>query len=285
MQDGAAGITRLLSRFRVVLALCVLLVGLILATLSNGREGFWWAVLNELALFAAAAVAVPFYYDLFLRDAERHRFLAEMTEVIDARLAASGGGAHGLTVHAQGRPSPVEKAHFIAGAQREIIEVGVTLRSLAGLYVSRPAPDFTAPVRRLLAQGVHITYIVADPASPLFTAYAESVGDPAMPDRAAEAARQLLRVAQGFAAEGHPGRMAVHLTRQLPTSYVSLVDPDSETGYCRTAHYLPGVRRADMPVLDITRAAQPELFERYVTYARRALAESVTLDSVQPDVV
>ncbi|MEW2129850.1 hypothetical protein [Streptomyces sp. NPDC005435] len=285
MQDGASGITRLLSRFRVVLALCVLLVGLILATLSNGRDGFWWAVLNELALFAAAAVAVPFYYDLFLRDAERHRFLTEMTEVLDARLSPSADGERGLTVHAGGRPSPAEKARFIAGAQREIIEVGVALRSLASLYVSRPEQDFTAPVRRLLAQGVHITYIVADPATAVFTAYAESVGDPGMPGRAAESARQLLRVAQDFAAEGHPGRMAVYLTRQLPTSYVSLVDPDSETGICRVSPYLPGVRRADMPVLDIARSAQPELFERYVTYARRTLAESVVLDPVQPDAV
>ncbi|MET8978465.1 hypothetical protein ABZX85_22895 [Streptomyces sp. NPDC004539] len=152
--------------------------------------------------------------------------------------------------------------------------MGITLRSLTGLFVSRPEHDFTDPVRQLLRRGVHITYLVADPDSPLLAAYADSLGDSGIPARAAEAARQLSRVAADFAAEGHPGRMAVRYTRQLPTGYLSLVDPDGTTGRCRTSPYLPGVRRADSPVLDITRAARPEVFARYVTYARKALEDS-----------
>jgi len=179
---------RLLRGFRVALALCVLLAGLSLALLSNGRDGFGWTVLNELALFAAAGVAVPFYYELFLRDAEREGFLRELTAVLDARDSGAG-----LTVHAHGRPAPAEKAAFIAQARTEIIEAGVSLRSLTSLFVSRPERDFADPVRQLLRRGVHITYLMTDP---------------------------------------------------------------------------------DSPVLDITRAAHPEVFERYVTYARRALEDS-----------
>ncbi|WP_416969245.1 hypothetical protein [Streptomyces sp. 4F14] len=269
MDTSTPGTRGLLRRFRVALALCVLLAGLSLALLSNGRDGFGWSVLNELALFAAAGVAVPFYYELFLRDAEREGFLRELTAALDAR-----GGTGGLRVHAHGRPAPAEKTAFIAEARTEIIEVGVTLRSLTGYFVSRPERDFTDPVRQLLRRGVHITYLIADPDSPLLTAYADSLGDPALPARAAEAARQLSRVAADFAAEGHLGRMTVRHTRQLPTGYLALVDPDGTTGRCRTSPYLPGVRRADSPVLDITRAAHPEVFARYVAYARKALDDS-----------
>ncbi|MGW7819478.1 hypothetical protein ACWGLF_15300 [Streptomyces puniciscabiei] len=279
MENNAPGTRRLLSRFRAALALCVLLAGLSLALLSNGRDGFGWAVLNELALFAAAGVAVPFYYDLFLRDAERRNFQHELAAVIDERLAAAGGGGRGLTVHAQGRLAPTEKADFLDGAQTEIIEVGVALRSLTSLFVSRPARDFTDPVRRLLSRGVRITYLVADPESVLTVEYARSIGDPELPSRAAESARQLARVAREFASEGHPGHMEVRFTRQLPTCYLSLVDPDLDTGRCRTSPYLVGVRRADSPVLDIARTDQPQLFERYAAYARHALADSRPVDA------
>ncbi|MFF7125061.1 hypothetical protein [Streptomyces sp. NPDC008240] len=278
MENNAPGGRRLLSRFRAALALCVLLAGLSLALLSNGRDGFGWSVLNELALFAAAGVAVPFYYDLFLRDAERETFLQELGGVIDRRLA-TGDGGRGLTVHAHGRLAPTEKAAFLAAAQTEIIEIGVALRSLTSLYVSRPERDFTDPVRRLLSRGVRITCLVADPESALITEYARSIGDPGLPGRAAESARQLARVARDFAAEGHAGQMTVRFTRHLPTCYVSLVDPDSASGRCRISHYLVGVRRADSPVVDIARTGQPELFARYVTYVRRALDDSRPVDS------
>ncbi|MFJ7777499.1 hypothetical protein [Streptomyces yangpuensis] len=267
----------MLSRFRVALAICVLLAGLSLALVSNGRDGFGWSVLNELAVFAAAGVAIPFYYDLFLRDAERHRFLGEMRRLLDERLPA-GEGDRGLTVHAQGRPSPTEKAAFIAGASSRIIEVGISLRSLASLFVSRPERDFTEPVRRLLSRGVNITYVVADPESVLFGEYSRSIGDPRLPQRASDSARQLLEIARVFESEGHPGALTVRFTRHLPTAYISIVDPESETGRCRTSPYLAGVRRSDSPVLDISRSAQPELFERYATYARTALSESTPVD-------
>jgi len=273
MSNNVPGGHGLLRRFRAALALCVLLGGLSLALVSNDRAGFGWAMLNELAVFAAAGVAVPFYYDLFLRDAERQRFLEEMGQQLDARLCARES-SHGLTVHAQGRPSPTEKAEFIAGARSQIIEVGIALRSLASLFVSRPERDLVDPVRQLLSQGVNITYVVADPASALVAEYARSIGEPDLPQRAADSARQLLEVARRFEAEGHPGRIVVHITGQLPTCYLSIVDPDSETGRCRTSPYLPGVRRADSPVFDIARRTQRELFERYVAYTRRILDDS-----------
>ncbi|MFI5519745.1 hypothetical protein [Streptomyces platensis] len=278
MNGDISGSRGLLRRLRGALALCVFLGGLSLALVSNGRPGFVWSALNELALFAAAAVAIPFYYDLFLRDVERGRFLGEMTRLLDERLMGGEAG-RGLTVRAEGRPSPTEKAAFLEGAHSEIIEIGVALRSLAALFVSRPERDFTGPVRRLLSEGVNLTYVVADPESVLMAEYARSLGEPELPHRAASSARELLAVAQGFDAEGLPGRMVIRVTGQLPTCYLSLVDPDAETGRCRTAPYLPGARRADSPVLDIARASQRELFGRYVTYARAVLADSRPLEA------
>ncbi|PJJ05912.1 hypothetical protein BX264_6385 [Streptomyces sp. 2333.5] len=118
MNSDVPGGRSLLGRLRGALTLCVLLGGLSLALVSNDRHGFWWSALNELALFAAAGVAIPFYYDLFLRDVERGRFLGEMTRLLDERLL-SGDAGRGLTVRAEGRPSPTEKAVFLEGAQTE----------------------------------------------------------------------------------------------------------------------------------------------------------------------
>ncbi|MFF4488384.1 hypothetical protein ACFY0F_18135 [Streptomyces sp. NPDC001544] len=145
---------------------------------------------------------------------------------------------------------------------------------MTSLFVSRPARDFTEPVRRLLSRGVRITCLVADPESALTTEYARSIGDPDLHARAAESARQLVGVARDFAAEGHPGRMEVRFTRQLPTCYLSLVDPDLDTGRCRTSPCLAGVRRAESPMLDIVRAHQPQMFERYAAHVRHAREDS-----------
>ncbi|MFG2824848.1 hypothetical protein ACGFX4_36140 [Kitasatospora sp. NPDC048365] len=259
-----------MRRYRSVLAVCVLLAGLSLALLSNGRDGFWWAALNELALFAAAGIAIPFYYDLFLRDAERQRFLDEMTTLLDDRLDTG----QRIRVRAEGRPGPAEKAEFQREARSEIIEIGVALRSLVSLYVSRPEEDYAGPVRRLLSRGVDITYIVADPGSDLLAAYATSIGDPDLPALAAHSVRQLTDIAQRFAAEGHPGKIAVRITGHLPTGYLNIVDPDADTGRCRVSPYLAGLRRADSPVSDILRADHPELFARYAAHARTVLADS-----------
>ncbi|MEV8098193.1 hypothetical protein [Kitasatospora sp. NPDC085879] len=238
--------------------------------MSNGHQGFWWSALNEIALFACAGVAIPFYYELFLRDAERRRFLDEMGTLLDERLATAGR----VPVRAEGRPDPSEKGRFLEGAAHEVIDIGIGLRSLVSLYVSRPEEDLTGPVRRLLSRGVNVTYVLPDPGSDLLAAYARSIADPDLPARTAESARQLQAVRDRFAGEGHPGTITVRFTGQLPTCYLSLVDPQRESGRCRVSPYLAGMRRADAPVTDVGRSAHPELFARYVTHARAILADS-----------
>ncbi|WP_158943257.1 hypothetical protein [Streptomyces sp. NRRL S-378] len=162
-----------------------------------------------------------------------------MSRLLDERLPA-GGGDRGLTVHAHGRPSPTEKAVSIADANSEIIEVGISLRSLASLFVSRPERDFTEPVRRLLSRGVDITYVVADPESVLFGEYSRRIGDPRLPQRASDSARRLTEIARAFESEGHPRALTVRFTRHLPTAYISTWTPDPR----RAAVALPPTCRA-----------------------------------------
>lgn len=93
-------------------------------------------------------------------------------------------------------------------------------------------------MRRLLRQGVRITYLVADPEAALTVEYARRIGDPDLPVRAAESAPSAGRGGPGVRGGGPPRAGAARSTRHLPTCYLSLVDADSASGRCRTSHYL-----------------------------------------------
>src|SRR5262245_16350690 len=61
----------LLRRFRISISTVVFLLGVVLMLWSSTHSGIWWSFLGNIGMFVAAAVAIPFYYEIVLRDHER----------------------------------------------------------------------------------------------------------------------------------------------------------------------------------------------------------------------
>ncbi len=263
-----------MRRYRTVLALVALLGGLLLAVAARGHDGIVWDMLAELGLFAAASVAIPFYYSLFLRDEDQRAFRAEISELLDEKLARERESGAGVTVRAEGRMNPAAKAAFLYEAATEVWEVGLSLRSLVGYFDQRPADEFAAPVRRLLASGVDFVFVLMDPDAPVFRLHADSSGEPQLPERASASMRRLKEIAAQCAADGLPGTISVRLAQQLPTCNLLMVDPRGPAGRCLATPYLAGIRRADTPVAEVRRSAHPRLFEAYTAYAEAMLGSS-----------
>lgn len=263
-----------MRRYRTALALVVLLGGLLLAVTARGRGGIVWDMLAELGLFAAASVAIPFYYSLFLRDEDQRAFRAELSGLLDEKLARERESGSGVSVQAGGRLNPAAKADFLREAATEVWEVGLSLRSLVGYFDQRPADEFAVPVRRLLACGVDFVFVLMDPDAPVFRLHADSSGEPQLPERASASMHRLKEIAAQFAADGLPGTMSVRLARQLPTCSLIMVDPRTPAGRCLVTPHLAGIRRADAPVTRVQRSTHPRLFETYAAYAEAMLGSS-----------
>lgn len=260
----------LLARFRIAISVALFLLGIAVMLAASTGTGLWWGFLGNIGMFVAAAVAIPFYYEVVLRDHERMAVKEELGRLLDDRLNERLDVRSRCRIH-PGRWSVDHKRVFIQRAATEVCEIGISLRSLVSYFDQRPDSDFLIPVRDLLARGVNFTYILMDPDAPGTTAYAHVLGDPALPDRIRASVERLQAVAAEFAAMSLPGRMSVSVTRAWPSANVILVDPDGPAGRCLVAPYLFGMKRAAAPVLELSQDEQPESFAKYADHWRAAL--------------
>ncbi|MBK8967061.1 MAG: hypothetical protein R3D58_04795 [Saprospiraceae bacterium] len=174
----------------------------------------------------------------------------------------------GYVLHVDGRVSIQQKTDFMAAAQKEVIEVGVRLKTFAGYFDSRRDSEYKDHITALLKRGVHVKAYLLDPNSNLALMYFDDRAgvQAAERDAVAESKKSLARLEQleqYMARNNYPGSFKVFLYRHVPYNQFLAVDPDLEGGKMMIAHYMFGIRRAECPVLEFTRAKQPVLFHKY----------------------
>ena len=59
-----------LIKYKYLVFLFVFIFGALIKTISDTQEGVKWDFLGDFGIFLAASVAIPFIYDLFIKDAE-----------------------------------------------------------------------------------------------------------------------------------------------------------------------------------------------------------------------
>ena len=184
-----------------------------------------------------------------------------------------------LVFHIDGRVSIQQKTDFIDSAQKEVIEVGIRLKTFAGYFDSRRDSEYKNHIIALLKRGVSFKAYVLDPASNLALLYFDDRAQAQAAERdAVEESQKVLarlkQLAQEFALERYPGSFEVYLYRHVPYSQFLVVDPNLSGGKMMISHYLYGIRRAECPVLEFTRANQPNLFGKYMTSLRAFIRDA-----------
>jgi hypothetical protein len=261
---------QILGRFKVSISVTIFVAGIAIMSISTGRQGAWWQLVSNLGVFVAAAVAIPFYYELVLRDAERSMVRDQLSQLLDERLDPQGNRC---IVHTQGRLPVSEKRAFIQTAQSEVCEVGIALRSLVSYFDQRPEQDFLEPVRQMLAKGINFTYILLDPESDAAAAYSRDTNDPDLQNRIRQSINRLTEIGTTLAANKSAGQFNVGVTKVWPSSSVIITDPDGTTGRALVSPYLLGIKRASTPVLEVSKKEHPDMFDKYAAHWRVIASE------------
>ncbi|MBV6442441.1 MAG: hypothetical protein DYG98_22295 [Haliscomenobacteraceae bacterium CHB4] len=174
----------------------------------------------------------------------------------------------GLILHTDGRLSIQQKTEFIAAAQKEVIEVGVRLKTFADYFISRKEPEYKDHIAALLRRGVAVKGYLLDPDSNEASLYFADRARAQEPERDAiaetkKAVEKLKRLVGEFAQRNYPGTFEIFLYKHIPYNHFLVTDRHQDGGRMMVSHYIYGIRRAECPVLEFTRSQQPALFKKY----------------------
>lgn len=186
-------------------------------------------------------------------------------EIVPERAQAQVG----IKVHPHGRMSLAQKTQFIADAVEEVVEVGVRLNTFANYFHGQNEQAYKAHIVRLLRNGVNIRGYLLDPECKEAWHYFEDRAKalPSEKDAIGEAKKVVERLqilSKELADLGLQGKFEIYKYRHLPSCLYHVVDPRLETGKMLFSPYLYGIRRANCPVIELTKKEQPAMFRTYL---------------------
>jgi hypothetical protein len=198
--------------------------------------------------------------------------------IIPVRVAAEPESP-AVSTYFDGRVSIRQKTDFISSAQKEVIEVGVRLKTFADYFISRKEKEFKDYITTLLQRGVNFKAYMLDPDCQEARMYfddrkkvQEEEGEAvAEMKRVVEKLRRLVRE---LAQRGYRGKFEVFLYRHIPYNHFLVVDPQEKGAKMMVSHYIYGIKRADCPVWEFTRNAPDDLYAKYEKSLDRYLRDA-----------
>ena len=264
----------ILKKYHNIIAGTIFLVGIILRLLATYNAGVMWQFIGDFGTFLAAAIAIPFIYERFLKAEDRRLFISDLEDVLDIKLATHGSQQKGFYIFELGRMPIHEKVTFFQNANSEVIEFGLSLSTFAGFFEQRPAHEYKNPVKDLLQKGVQFKCFVLDPDSQIATIYAQDRGEVNLVEKIRASIKKLSQLRDEFKGYGLTGTFEVYTYSHFPYCYVLLVDPKEADGRAYISHYMHAAKRADTPIIEVHKASNPVLFEKYCQMVEELSATS-----------
>lgn len=179
----------------------------------------------------------------------------------------------GVIFHKEGRLSIPDKVEFMVQAKKEIVEVGVRLRTFTEYFTTRREEEFSGPIAELLQKGVNMKLYVLDPESQESRFYFNDrgkvqPGEEKSPEVALKAIEEIKQINEEFSKRNYKGKIEVYCYRHIPYNHFLIIDGFTEFGQMMVSSYLYGIKRADCPVIEISKAKEPKrskLYSRYWT--------------------
>jgi len=174
----------------------------------------------------------------------------------------------GLILHTEGRVPIQYKTGFIGSAQKEVVEVGVRLKTFTDYFFSRKDSEYKDFIVGLLRKGVTFRGYLLDPEANEARLYFDDrirVQETEV-DAIAEMKKvleKLKRLIREFEQPHYPGTFEIYLYKHVPYNHFLVVDQHLDGGKMMVSHYLYGVRRAECPVWEFSKSKQPDLFQKY----------------------
>lgn len=166
-------------------------------------------------------------------------------------------------LHYTGRLAPSYTGDFLRGAKTEITIMGVSLNSFIGYFDSRPESEVKEPVLDALKRGVPVTLLFLDPDSVTAPLFAKDRSDGRIVAEIRQHLERAIELRAELASKAKGTRLAIRLYSQFPSMQLKRVDSGTTAGRILCYHYLLGLRRPDIPYLEISKLGNPRLFAAY----------------------
>lgn len=187
-----------------------------------------------------------------------------VTEIYELSRPKLGfvGWQQPFSIH-DGRLPIQDKINFMKSARKDVIEVGVSLRTFANYFTGRPSGEFRVHIIELLQIGVRFKCYLLDPKSKSAEMYSQDRAEKNLISNIQDSIEQLGNQVDEFALLNLKGSLEIYVYDRLPYFYLLCVDPTSKNAKMAASHYMPGVLRADTPVIQFSKSSNPELFIKY----------------------
>ena len=168
-----------------------------------------------------------------------------------------------FTIHEEGRLSIQEKVAFMRGAASEVIELGTGLATFAHYFKSRRTPEFKEHVANLLNQDVVFKCLLLDPDSQIAEFCSKDRKEPDLVQKIRNSIRELKEQREEFLRQDSNMLFEIYAYNHFPYFHAVCVDPSLNHARMTVSHYMHGVTRANTPVLQFSKSANPALFSKY----------------------
>lgn len=270
-QNLRTSFRRLLKRHQSLIGTVLFVFGLGLLLASSEFTGIAWRFLGTLGAFVAGAVAIPFIYERFIKAEDRQLFLSDLDNVLERRF---GEKLMEPFIHERGRISLDHKVSLIKTAKVEVIEVGLSLRTSASYFVSRPSQEFRLQFANILKRGVNFKYILLDPDREIAKLVAQDRREPHLVDNIQSSIDTFSTLRDEFRDQDYKGVLRIFTYESLPYCYAMVIDPNEEDGKALISPYMYETKRADAPYIEIHKSVSPDLFKTVSTMVNSLLAAS-----------
>lgn len=188
-------------------------------------------------------------------------------------------------LHIDGRVTIDYKTSFYSDAKFEIIQIGVRLNTYSQYFTSQNSTVYKDHIIELLERGVNIKAYLIDPdcneARLYFddrsiTQKTESYGT----NDIKRVIERLCEVRDELNNLGHKGHFEVYKYKHFPYGNFVIVDGNTSDGKMMVAHYLYGIKRADIPVWEFSKKSHPKLYRKYLDSVQKYIEKAVPITEI-----
>lgn len=264
-QSGWKHFARSISRkYYFAIAIVLIIIGLVISFISTiVLNPVLSRFIEEVGIFLSAVIAVSLIYDTIIKGIERQFFLSDLKAVLDIKLSDYSLKSNLPTIYESGRLELRQKVEYLNRAESEYFEVGISLATLANYFHSRSPVEFKDHVIEQLKKGVNFKFVLLDPDSDIAAIYEKDRNESNRSDKIKHTIEEFRKLGEEFAEAEYEGTFSVYVYSHLPCYSIQFVDPSTDNGRALISHYLYGVRNAQLPVIEISKSANQNMFETY----------------------
>ena len=209
---------------------------------------------------------------------EQNRFVLEKTPVTEVLQFVNQPNNREINMYEKGRMSLQDKINFIIDTQKEVIEIGLSLRTLTSYFTSRNRFEYRVHIEQMLKKGINFKLFLLNPNTPLAQLY--------FADRQEENRIQIIKnvitdlkvIQKELNLLGYKGTFELFQYNHFPYHHSMIIDNGYNNAKMLISHYIHGVRRANSPVLEFSQQRNPILFETYRKSIELTIAQSTLIE-------